>query len=57
MKDGLKKQMADKAMGLVYATVHIMGLDSEGAEKPIKNGNSWHAVMACVMACRNGTAA
>jgi hypothetical protein len=40
MKDGLKKQLADKAMGLVYATGYSMGLDNEGVEQPEKNGNT-----------------
>jgi hypothetical protein len=40
MKEGLKKQMADKAMGLVYATGHNMGLDDEGVEQAEVNRNA-----------------
>jgi hypothetical protein len=40
MKDGLKKQMADKAMGLEYATGQNMELDNDGVEQPITNVNT-----------------
>jgi hypothetical protein len=41
MKVGLKKQMADKVMGLlVDATGHSMALDSEDMEQPVKNVNT-----------------
>jgi hypothetical protein len=40
MKEGLKKQMADKAMRLVYATRHSMGLDDEGVEQAENNPNT-----------------
>jgi hypothetical protein len=50
MKDGLKKQMADKVMGLEYATGQNMGVSIDGVEQEEPTCRNVYTCMFCGVA-------